>query len=209
MIPLYEIGAFVLVIIIAAAVTGASMYMAGLRYRRQLERANADERAGRRESTEVYRTMQATLHDAQVTIRELGERVNAVEDDAARARGRIRELETNLAHFQAALNQAIDGANALIAQLAEAGVTTPVWIPTVIEPIALPLDRVVLQDQLRRRFNVEELDDIAQRLGINPDDIVGQTRQKRARELVDMAERLDVLDDLLEVARELRPSAKW
>lgn len=199
--PTGLIVALIVTVLLASAFTGSSFYIAGRREQDRQKRDELDSRIARRDAAEVYQTM-------QTTIRELSERLNNVEDDAARARVRIRELEQNLAMLTRQLTEAIDGAERLIQQLAAAGVTKPVYVPAKVVTVQ-PVDQMVLQDQMRRRFNVEELDDIAQRIGISPEDIAGQTRQKRARELVAMAERRDLMDDLLEVVRELRPSVEW
>jgi len=54
-------------------------------------------------------------------------------------------------------------------------------------------------------FDVDEIDDLAFRLGIPPDEIEGKRRDTRARNLVLYADRRERVDDLVELVRQLRP----
>lgn len=58
-------------------------------------------------------------------------------------------------------------------------------------------------------FSRDEIDDLAFQLGINSEEIGGETRGKRARSLVDYAERHGMLDELVALAKRLRPEGEF
>lgn len=66
-----------------------------------------------------------------------------------------------------------------------------------------------LRDQITACFNRSELRDLAYDLGINHEEIAGDTLSDQARELVAYCERLGLLKQLVCRCRELRPHAKW
>jgi len=89
------------------------------------------------------------------------------------------------------------------------------------EPVHRPAGRVVekiraerspvllLHGTITKLFNNSELDNLAFRLEIIADELAGETREERARALVEYAMRHGRLTELLAVCRELRPSANW
>lgn len=54
-------------------------------------------------------------------------------------------------------------------------------------------------------FSNEEMDDLAYRAGIEPESLEGRTRTRRAQSLVETAGRQGVTDELIALARQLRP----
>jgi len=70
---------------------------------------------------------------------------------------------------------------------------------------AAPVDNMVLHRNIAALFDVDEIDDLAFRLGIPPDEIEGKRRDTRARNLVLYADRRERVDDLVELVRQLRP----
>ncbi len=58
---------------------------------------------------------------------------------------------------------------------------------------------------LRTRFSLEEIAGLCFELGIEADDLPGDTRQSRARALTQHAARLGKLDDLLALIKRERP----
>jgi hypothetical protein len=89
-------------------------------------------------------------------------------------------------------------------QMKEAGLT-PRWIPRNMDEILdVPRPNSTLAQKLAERFNVEELDSLAYDIGILADDFTGETRQSRARELVQVAHRLGMTAKLRERAAQLR-----
>ena len=70
---------------------------------------------------------------------------------------------------------------------------------------AAPVDNMTLHRNIAALFDVDEIDDLAFRLGIPPDEIEGKRRDTRARNLVLYADRRERVDDLVELVRQLRP----
>lgn len=74
--------------------------------------------------------------------------------------------------------------------------------PLILRPVE-PADS--LPAVLAELFNNEELDDLAGRIGARPDDLMGETINRRAYSLVQWARRNRRLDKLAAIARQLRP----
>jgi Effector-associated domain 7 len=64
-------------------------------------------------------------------------------------------------------------------------------------------------DHLTEAFGIEELREIAFRLGAEPEDIKGATRPEYAREMIVYFKRRGNLGDLLAKCRSLRPHIQW
>lgn len=201
--------AMALTIVIVAAIVFFALSRAGKQLRDAQDKArvvqNEEEvlsQQAQRNSADVFKTMQET-------IGVLIERQNATEEAMARARIRIAELE-HMQRMQARqTNEAIDGANKLIEQLASVGVHDPIWSPDKLTKIEFTPDLVTLQDKVRQRFDIEEMNDLAMRIGLDPEELSGDTRSKRARELVNAAERRGLIKKLSAALLELRPTANW
>jgi hypothetical protein len=58
------------------------------------------------------------------------------------------------------------------------------------------------------KFNRDEIDDLAYRLGIPSDQISGDTRSKRAAELVDYCRRHGMTEALVALIRQMRPEGE-
>ena len=71
--------------------------------------------------------------------------------------------------------------------------------------VTIPPDKRLTAQVLTALFNLDELDDLAFQLNIEPEKIGGDTRGKRARALVDYTERHGQLEELVKLARKLRP----
>lgn len=201
MTPDLEFIILIVALLLAAVLTGSAFYAAGQRYHAQQELDELDARQSRKDAAEVYRTM-------QITIRELSERLNAVEDAGTLARARIRELETGMGQLTGQLTEALAGIDILLAQLQRAEID-PEWLPKNTVIAAVPVNLSVLTDRIYQRFSDDELSDLARRIGIGPDDIPGETLRRRVTELVEMAQRRGLTGHLITVCTELRPRAKW
>lgn len=82
--------------------------------------------------------------------------------------------------------------------------TNPINIP--------PVDNahlVALADQISRYFDLGETRDLCFRLGIEYDDVGGEGKSGRVRELVRLVERNGRLPELLPHLQKLRPHVKW
>lgn len=78
-----------------------------------------------------------------------------------------------------------------------------------IPPVNETIDDTALYRSIAALFDVDELDDLAFRLGIEPDDLDGKRRDTRARSLVQYCKRRDLLPELIDVARQLRPEGRF
>jgi hypothetical protein len=148
----------------------------------------------------------ALLKQRQIMPVEYRDMVTAQAND----RERIRELESLRATDHAlitTLQEQMDefrrGVRLLVEQLEQAKIT-PVWVPS------RSMLNGQLSTELRRfihsHFNHEEIDDLALRLGANPDDITGQSLLARSRSIVGYAERNELMEQLADLVRELRPN---
>ncbi len=104
------------------------------------------------------------------------------------------------------------GVRILTAQLRREGLI-PEWVPPAVASsdgqTAAPMpDSRALTQVIAALFNRDEIDDLASRLGIDTEEIVGETRGKRARALVDYAERHGMTEELVTLARQLRPEGE-
>lgn len=88
----------------------------------------------------------------------------------------------------------------------------PEWELPPAEPLPViqnPIDDTALYRSIAALFDVDELDDLAYRLGIEPDELDGKRRDSRARSLVQYAKRRDMLPELIDIARQLRPEGRF
>jgi hypothetical protein len=103
------------------------------------------------------------------------------------------------------------GVERLGAQVVRLG-GVPEWELPPAEP--LPVVQTVIDDTALYRsiaalFDVDELDDLAFRLGIEPDELDGKRRDAHARSLVQYCKRRDLLPELIDIARQLRPEGRF
>ena len=88
----------------------------------------------------------------------------------------------------------------------------PEWELPPAEPLPAiqnPIDETALYRSIAALFDVDELDDLAFRLGIEPDEIDGKRRDTKARSLVQYCKRRDMLPELIDIARQLRPEGRF
>ena len=88
----------------------------------------------------------------------------------------------------------------------------PEWELPPAEPLPViqnPIDETALYRSIAALFDVDELDDLAFRLGIEPDELDGKRRDTKARSLVQYAKRRDMLPELIDIARQLRPEGRF
>lgn len=71
------------------------------------------------------------------------------------------------------------------------------------------MNQANLRDQLVKYFNDNELNDLCFDLNIDYQNIPGQTKQDKARELITYCQRHHLLDDLTKRCQELRPQQSW
>jgi hypothetical protein len=66
-----------------------------------------------------------------------------------------------------------------------------------------------LRKLLAARFNTGELRTLCFDLGVDYEDLPGESKADKARELVSYCERRDCLDKLVQIGRQLRPDVPW
>jgi hypothetical protein len=66
-----------------------------------------------------------------------------------------------------------------------------------------------LRQNVEKYFNLDELRNLAFDLGINYENLPGETLRAKSRELVDYCQRHNILDDLIELCAELRGHIDW
>lgn len=88
---------------------------------------------------------------------------------------------------------------------------TPAWRPTrTLKRIANGGSRLLpLYDLLYDRLNDDELFDLAFRIGMSRDEVVGDTHSARAQCLVEYAVRRDLLQQLVDIGKTERPELDW
>lgn len=101
------------------------------------------------------------------------------------------------------------GVRILTAQLRREGLI-PEWVPQSATSDSQDdsLNDQVLQQALAALFSMEELTDLADRLNVPDGEINGDTVTRRARTLVHYMKRRNRLDELVALARQLRPKGE-
>lgn len=74
---------------------------------------------------------------------------------------------------------------------------------------ANPTDLATLRRLLNEHFSLGELHNLCHDLGIDFENLPGDTKESKARELVEYCDRRDQLDDLLKRCQGLRPKVQW
>lgn len=145
----------------------------------------------------------ANIHKWNRLTMELSDRLATLENDRQRDHTEMQRLRLRLTELEI-------GVRVLIAQIKRLG-ESPDWdsgntAPTEAESAeTAPIDNMALHRNIAALFDADEIDDLAFRLGIPPDEIEGKRRDTRARNLVLYADRRERVDDLLELVRQLRP----
>ena len=81
--------------------------------------------------------------------------------------------------------------------------------PVSGQALQAQVDLVALRDKLVEHFSLAELEDLCFQLGVDGDDIPGQTRPAKAREMVTYFDRRGRLTELLAACRQERPHVQW
>lgn len=81
----------------------------------------------------------------------------------------------------------------------------PTAPPETQGPTAAALGETELTQAIGTQFDIREINDLAFQLGIEPDELEGETRQDRARALVRYVKRRKRLGELIALCRSLRP----
>ncbi len=132
---------------------------------------------------------------------ELSRRVRSLEQNRERDHAAFLRIQLRVAELEI-------GVQVLIAQIRRLG-ETPEYVPSTtpppVEDVNEAIDERAVQRSIDALFSVEEIDDLAFRVGIDVDDIEGRVGSTRSRSLVQLARRRGLLPELIRVARQLRP----
>lgn len=132
---------------------------------------------------------------------ELSRRVRSLEQNRERDHAAFLRIQLRVAELEI-------GVQVLIAQIKRLG-GTPEYIPSAapppVESVNDVLDERAVQRSIDALFSVEEIDDLAFRLGLDVGDIEGRVSSTRSRSLVQHARRRGLLPELIQIARQLRP----
>ena len=143
------------------------------------------------------------LNKLNVTIGSMSDRITTLEKERERDHQAMMRIQLRLAEVEI-------GVRILIAQVKRMG-GEPEWTPATEPPatVSEAIDDVALFRSVAALFNVEELDDLAFRIGIDPESIEGRRKDARARSLVTAAKQRDLLPELIDAARQLRPEGRF
>ena len=143
-------------------------------------------------------------------FRELNDLSNDLSNQLATLRGDQQRTHEEMTRLRLRLTELEIGVKILIAQVKRLG-ATPDWngAAAPVDETPAPIDETALYRKVAELFDVEEIDDLAFRLGIAPDEIEGKRRDSRARHLVQHVARRGELDDLVQLVRQLRPGVRF
>lgn len=143
-------------------------------------------------------------------FRELNDLSNDLSGQLATLRGDQQRTHEEMTRLRLRLTELEIGVKILIAQVKRLG-ATPDWngAAAPVDETPAPIDETALYRKVAELFDVEEIDDLAFRLGIAPDEIEGKRRDSRARHLVQHTARRGELDDLVQLVRQLRPGVRF
>lgn len=141
--------------------------------------------ARRRESVTTYASMEAT-------IRALSDQVRQMHGEISRLQNKVAELTL--------------GVRVLSGQLMDLG-QSPEFTPSDPAPAAEPLatDPASLYNHLVKEFNLDEISDLAFRMGIETGELGEETISGRARALISYTRRRGKLDKLAAMMNTMRP----
>lgn len=156
----------------------------------------------------VYRSLSGTL--AEVT-----EQVRRLERQRARDHSRILALEARQASANQFIVTLLEGIEQLLEQLEQARIR-PAWRPPEWGPMVdrkrLTGDEVdpgALAIGMADWFSLEEINTVAFRLGLDPEELSGDEKTSRCRSLVTAVEQRGRSDDLVTMLQAERPHVDW
>lgn len=149
----------------------------------------------------ALRTMSGTMDDVTRRVRTL-ERQRAI-DHALIIQ--LREQQASDARYIVAL---LDGIEQLIQQL-DLAQLLPVWHPPERPEAPGKVTVVDLYAGIRDWFSVGEVDDLAFRIGLDPEELNGDSKSERCRSLVTMAEQEAKVEELISILQKERPFVDW
>lgn len=157
---------------------------------------------------DVMTKMEARIDRHREEIDELreGRKADLAEIDALRAA--MNEDREEMAILRAEMEEWQRGMKRVFEQMQAAGLV-PVWTPRAREyrpPTKRP--NATLANRIAEQFNIDEINGLAYDIGILPDEFPGETKEQRARELVELSSRRGIGPALVGRVNELRSNRK-
>ena len=179
--------------------------------RQQLRAQRQEEREKFRAQNELIAQLQEQIAAQQKTIRFLAARVDELETARKQEYVETESLREETEGLRQEVRELRQGVQALIGQI-ESVPLTPVWRPPV-QPVSAPgsggrraKSLASLRDGIAEQFSLEEIDDLAFRLGVEPDELVGESRSTKARSLVSHFKNVNRIEELRGLCAVLRPT---
>ena len=198
-------GLVVIVIGIVAAVPGLTALLLWKR-KDETEKSKFDVQVSLR------RQMQEQLDAQQQTIRFLTRRIDELEKSRAREFADTEILRQEMEDLRQEVGVLRRGVAVLTDQLQVAEIPPAFTIPAVIRPKRVPehpQELAALRGKIVDQFSLEEIDDLAFQMGVEPDELSGVTKKTRARSLVSYMKDRERLEELVELLGSLRPQGDF
>ena len=198
-------GLVVIVIGIVAAVPGLTALWLWKR-KDETEKSKFDIQA------QLRRQMQEQLDAQQQTIRFLTRRIDELEKSRAREFADTEILRQEMEDLRQEVGVLRRGVAVLTDQLKAAEIPPAFTIPAVIRPKRgpeQPQALAALRGKIVDQFSLEEIDDLAFQMGVEPDELSGETKKTRARSLVSYMKDRERLEELVELLSSLRPEGDF
>lgn len=178
---------------LTVTVTVAALIVVALSFYYQRNRERYEKR-----DADAYEVMERALASQQRRYDQQTARIDELERQRMSDHGLIIDLRNKVAALEAYVAT-------LVRQLQENGIT-----PAALPPIATaaPIDKRQLAQRIAALFDMDEMSTLMFDIGIDDEALAGRTRQARARELVDYAERHGQLDVLAAAVNASRPDVK-
>jgi len=146
---------------------------------------------------------------------ELSRRVRSLEQDRERDHLALLRMQTRLELHNSYSRALADYSRMLAEKLRELGQLdippAPMPPPELTEPTPAGLSSTAIVNEktlvnsISELFDIDEIDDLAFRVGIDGDELEGRVKSTRARSLVQHVKRRGMLPELIQIARLLRP----
>ena len=194
-----------------AAVPGLVALYYGYRRTTREQSDGREARAEGRAQDSLLAQLQEQITKQQKTIRFLSDRVDELETARKQEYAETESLREETEGLRQEVRELRRGVQALIGQI-ESVPLTPVWRPPE-RAAAAPAtgkwrakDVTALRDKIAEQFIVEEINDLAFRLGTDPEDLTGETSPTRALSLVRHFKNLNRMEELRSLCAALRPN---
>lgn len=196
-----------------AAVPGIAALVVG-RHWVSAEGPDATTRADKAAQAALLSQLQEQVVTQQNTIRFLTARVDQLEKARAEEFAETESLREETESLRQEVRELRRGVQELTRQI-EAAKLIPVWQPPASAVAGAKArkrtaaDVPALRDRIAEHYSLKEIDDLAFRLHVEPDELEGETRPDRARNLVGYMKRAGRLDELVGQCRADRPDGEF